>query len=65
MTDPVLFYSASAALACVLLLGALDKFRDLPGFAAAVSAYEILPAGISTPFALLFALAEVAAARCC
>ena len=52
MTDPV-FYSASAALACVLLLGALDKFRDLPGFAAAVSAYEILPAGISTPFALL------------
>lgn len=42
MTDPVLFYSASAALACVLLLGALDKFRDLPGFAAAVSAYEIL-----------------------
>ena len=35
------------------------------GFAAAVSAYEILPAGISTPFALLFALAEVAAARCC
>ena len=61
MTDPVLFYSASAALACVLLLGALDKFRDLPGFAAAVSAYEILPAGISTPFALLFALAEVAA----
>ncbi|WZB73470.1 hypothetical protein WJ968_13270 [Achromobacter xylosoxidans] len=43
MTDPVLFYSASAALACVLLLGALDKFRDLPGFAAAVSAYEILP----------------------
>lgn len=61
MTDPVLFYSASAALACVLLLGALDKFRDLPGFAAAVSAYEILPAGIGAPFALLLALAEVAA----
>ena len=60
MTDPV-FYSASAALACVLLLGALDKFRDLPGFAAAVSAHEIPPAGIGAPFALLLALAEVAA----
>ena len=45
----------------MLLLGALDKFRDLPGFAAAVSAYEILPAGIGAPFALLLALAEVAA----
>ena len=44
MTDPVLFYSASAALACVLLLGALDKFRDLPGFAAAVSTRSCRPA---------------------
>ena len=29
MTDPVLLYAASAALACVLLLGALEKLKDL------------------------------------
>ena len=29
MTDPVLFYAASAALACVLLLGARDKHKGM------------------------------------
>jgi hypothetical protein len=45
MNDPVLLYAASAALACVLLLGALEKLKDVAGFAAAVSGYRILPAG--------------------
>jgi uncharacterized membrane protein YphA (DoxX/SURF4 family) len=58
MNDPVLLYAASAALACVLLLGALEKLRDMAGFAAIVSAYRILPAGWSGAFAWLFVLGE-------
>ncbi|WP_275944815.1 MauE/DoxX family redox-associated membrane protein, partial [Achromobacter denitrificans] len=61
MNDPVLLYAASAALACVLLLGALEKLRDMAGFAAAVSAYRLLPEGWSRAFAWTYALAETAA----
>ncbi|SSW68424.1 MauE/DoxX family redox-associated membrane protein [Achromobacter agilis] len=61
MNDPVLLYAASAALACVLLLGALEKLRDMARFSAAVSAYQILPEGWSGAFAWAYALAEVAA----
>jgi len=61
MNDPVLLYAASAALACVLLLGALEKLRDMAGFAAAVSAYRILPDGWSRAFAWAYAGAEALA----
>ncbi|MCY1198828.1 Methylamine utilization protein MauE [Achromobacter veterisilvae] len=61
MNDPVLLYAASAALACVLLLGALEKLKDVAGFAAAVSGYRILPAGWTYPFAWAYALAEALA----
>ncbi|MBC9907718.1 MauE/DoxX family redox-associated membrane protein [Achromobacter xylosoxidans] len=61
MNDPVLLYAASAALACVLLLGALEKLKDIAGFTAIVSAYRILPAGWSGAFAWLFVLSEALA----
>ena len=61
MNDPVLLYGASAALACVLLLGALEKLKDLAGFSRAVAAYEILPSSLSGAFARGYALAEAAA----
>jgi len=61
MNDPVLLYAASAALACVLLLGALEKLKDMARFSAAVSAYRILPEGWSRGFAWAYVLAEIAA----
>ncbi len=61
MTDPVLFYAASAALACVLLLGVLEKLKDMAGFAGAVAAYEILPTGLGAAFAWGYVLAEALA----
>ncbi|KGE01436.1 methylamine utilization protein MauE [Achromobacter sp. RTa] len=61
MNDPVLLYAASAALACVLLLGALEKLKDMAGFTAAVAAYRILPEGWSRGFAWAYALTEAAA----
>lgn len=61
MTDPVLLYAASAALACVLLLGALEKLKDMTAFAAAVTAYEIVPAGVGAAFAWGYVLAEALA----
>lgn len=61
MNDPVLLYGASAALACVLLLGALEKGKDMAAFSAVVSAYGILPSGVSAAFARVYALTEIAA----
>lgn len=61
MTDPVLLYAASAALACVLLLGALEKLKDMAAFAAAVQAYEIVPAACGGLFAWGYMLAEALA----
>lgn len=61
MNDPVLLYGASAALSCVLLLGALEKVKDMAAFSAAVSAYGILPAGLGGIFAHLYVLGEIAA----
>lgn len=61
MNDPVLFYGASAALSCVLLLGALEKVKDMATFSAAVLAYGILPSGVSSAFARVYVLAEIAA----
>ncbi|WP_251864506.1 MauE/DoxX family redox-associated membrane protein [Achromobacter sp. Marseille-Q4962] len=61
MIDPVLIHAASAALACVLLLGAVEKLRDPQRYAAAVAAYGILPALAGRPFAYAFVLAETLA----
>lgn len=61
MTDPVLLYAASAALACVLLLGALEKLKDMAAFSAAVHAYDILPAGLASLFSWGYVLAEALA----
>nr|WP_314359952.1 MauE/DoxX family redox-associated membrane protein [uncultured Achromobacter sp.] len=61
MNDPVLFYGTSAALACVLLLGALEKVKDLTAFTAAVSGYDLLPARLVGVFARGYVLAEIAA----
>ncbi|MNR05679.1 Methylamine utilization protein MauE [compost metagenome] len=61
MNDPVLLYGASAALACVLLLGALEKLRDMNSFSMAVSAYRLLPEGWSRAFAWAYPLAEALA----
>lgn len=61
MNDPVLFYGASAALACVLLLGALEKLKDLASFTSAVVAYDLLPARLAGVFARSYAMAELAA----
>ena len=61
MNDPVLFYGASAALACVLLLGALEKLKDLASFTSAVVAYDLLPARLAGVFARSYVMAELAA----
>ncbi|CAB3902982.1 hypothetical protein LMG26842_05460 [Achromobacter dolens] len=61
MTDPVLLYAASAALACVLLLGALEKLKDMAAFSAAVHAYDILPTGLASLFSWGYVLAEALA----
>lgn len=61
MTDPVLLYAASAALACILLLGALEKLKDMTAFAAAVRAYEIVPAALGGLFAWGYVLTEALA----
>ena len=61
MNDPVLLYGASAALACVLLLGALEKLKDLAAFSRAVAAYDLLPSRWSGAFAGAYALAEAVA----
>ncbi|WP_454673514.1 MauE/DoxX family redox-associated membrane protein [Achromobacter pestifer] len=61
MNDPVLLYGASAALTCVLLLGALEKLKDIAGFSRAVAAYDILPSGWGGAFAWGYALAEITA----
>lgn len=59
--DPVVIRAVGAALAVILILGALAKLRDLELFRYAVENYRLLPAGLVAPFARGFALAELAA----
>lgn len=61
ITDPTVVLASAIALAAILLLGALDKLRDLPRHGAAVAAYGLLPAPLVGAFARLLALLELAA----
>ncbi len=61
--DAVIARACGAAVALILLLGAIDKLRDRELFEAIVENYRVLPAGAATRgFALLLPLAEIATA---
>ena len=62
MIDPVVALALRASLALLLAGGALAKLRDLPGFAAAVAGYRLLPAALARPAAVGFVAAELALA---
>jgi len=62
MVDAIVVYSLVAGLAVILLLGALDKWRNLAAFEQAVSGYQLLPPALVKPFAMLFVTAESFAA---
>ncbi|HET7774848.1 MAG TPA: MauE/DoxX family redox-associated membrane protein [Azospira sp.] len=59
--DPVFRHNLAAPLSVLLILGASQKLRDLPLFAAVVENYQILPAALSWPAAVLVAVAELLA----
>lgn len=61
ITDPTLVLASAIALAAILLLGALEKLRELTRYSAAVAAYGLLPPVLVNAFARLFALLELAA----
>jgi uncharacterized membrane protein YphA (DoxX/SURF4 family) len=61
ITDPTVVLASAIALAAILLLGALEKLRDLTRYSAAVAAYGLLPPVLVNVFARLFALLELAA----
>ena len=61
MTDPVIVTIAAAATAIVLLVGAVQKLRDLMLFEAAIEGYELAPALLVKPLTLALPLAEGAA----
>lgn len=61
--DPVIARACGAAVALILLLGAIDKLRDREMFEAIVENYRVLPAGpASLWFARMLPLVEIAAA---
>lgn len=60
--DPLLLYMGAASLAVMLLIGGLDKLRNLDLFEGAVLAYRLLPVSLSKPFSVLFVAAELGAA---
>ncbi|HEU4429834.1 MAG TPA: MauE/DoxX family redox-associated membrane protein [Myxococcota bacterium] len=57
--DPAFGWTASAALALVFAQAAWHKLRDLGAFAAAVAAYELLPAPLAPLLATQLAAAEL------
>ncbi|MDS1139544.1 MauE/DoxX family redox-associated membrane protein [Pusillimonas sp. SM2304] len=59
--DPILIYAATASLAVILLLGALQKLRHFLLFESAVSGYALLPPGGVRLFSVLFLGAELLA----
>lgn len=59
--DPTVAHIAAAALAIVLLVGALQKFGDRDSFAAALEQYRLLPPALAMPAAWLLMGAEAAA----
>lgn len=58
MIDPVLIYAGAAALAGILLSGAIDKLIRFSRFESATAGYALLPTGLVRPFAALFVAAE-------
>lgn len=61
--DAVVARACGAAIALILLLGAIDKLRDRALFEAVVVNYRVLPRGaVTQAFALLLPLVEIAAA---
>ncbi|WP_431919565.1 MauE/DoxX family redox-associated membrane protein [Nonomuraea jabiensis] len=58
----ILAESAYLAVAAVLLVAALGKLRDVPGFARSVAGYQMLPAGLAGPAAVGLLVAELVAA---
>lgn len=60
--DPLLIYMAAASLSVLLLIGGIDKLRNLDLFEGAVLAYRLLPVTFSRPFAVFFMVAELGAA---
>lgn len=61
MLDPVVVNAAAAAVGIVLIVGALDKLRDLELFRYAVENYRLLGSRGAALFAPLFAGAELLA----
>ncbi len=61
ITDPTVVLASAIALAAILLLGALEKLRDLPRYSGAVAAYGLLPPALVGAFAGLLVLVELAA----
>lgn len=62
LVDAVIMHMASAAVALVLLVGAWQKLRDLMAFEIAVEAYELAPAALVKPLAILLPVTELCAA---
>ncbi len=61
ISDPTVVLASAIALAAILLLGALDKLRDLTRYSGQVAAYGLLPPALVNGFARLFVLVELAA----
>ncbi|TEA76947.1 methylamine utilization protein MauE [Allopusillimonas ginsengisoli] len=57
--DPILIYAGSAALAGILLSGAIGKLASFARFENATAGYALLPANWVRPFAALFIAAEL------
>lgn len=53
--------SAYLAVTAVLLVAALVKLRDVPGFARSVAGYQVLPGSLARPAAVGVLVAELAA----
>ncbi|MEU4225765.1 MauE/DoxX family redox-associated membrane protein [Nonomuraea sp. NPDC026600] len=58
----ILLASAYAALIAVLLYAAVSKVRDLPGFAADIAGYQLIPQRLTLAAAVTVVGAELAAA---
>jgi len=58
--DPAVALALRLALAALLLSAALHKARDLPGFAAVLAGYGLLPAGGPRPVARALPVGEAA-----
>lgn len=60
--DPVVALVLAGGLALLFGAGGLAKLRDLPGFAAAIAGYRLLPPRLERPAAVGFVTTELALA---